>query len=108
MVSIIFATIYAPSIQPEILANSSMTLSLTSFLRVSFSVILVIKIVKQGPQAAADQVNKKNVQGQTKIPSRNPKGRANSTPGTPPRDPWWKKERKAPVAAKTAMISCML
>ena len=38
------------------------------------------------------------------IPVRKPKGRPNRTPVTPPSDPWWKKDRKAPVAAKIAMM----
>ena len=85
-----------------------MTLSFTSFFLEIASVIFVISMVKQGPHAAADHVKRKNVQGQTSTPSRNPKGRPKSTPATPPKDPWWKKERNAPVAAKTAMVSCML
>ena len=49
---------------------------LENFFLANFSLIQVIKIVKQGPQAMAERIKRKKVQGQTRKPSRKAKGRA--------------------------------
>src|SRR6185369_12769093 len=87
-VSTVFASTYTESSRPEIRPNNCRTPGRTSFLPVIFSTSQVVSRMKLGPTAAADRMNRKNVEGHTARPSRKANGRPRSTPYNPPNDPW--------------------
>ena len=62
-----------------------------------FETSQVVSSMKLGPTAAAERMNRKNVDGQIAKPSRKANGRPRSTPYSPPSEPWWKKERNVPT-----------
>src|ERR1035441_8748447 len=69
-----------PSRAPEINARRWNTSRGTSRLPVTFSAAAVTRIKKLGPDAIADNIKRKNVEGQRKNPCRKANGRPRSTP----------------------------
>ena len=65
-------------------------------------------VINNHLSTTADRINRKNVHGQMKNPSRKAYGRPKSTPYIPPREPWWNVDKNAPMPANKGIATCRL
>src|ERR1039458_555952 len=91
---------------PEMRPSRGSTSGRTTGLPEIFETSQVESKMKAGPAAAAERMNRKNVEGQMANPFRHAKPPPRSTPYNRPSDPWGKNDRNVPTPASTGISLC--